>query len=364
MNIFSKSFASSAAKMMLPDRYFDDIYVNKMLNRKNLNILSPQKLIWCFIHGFFPNEYLLYDLDTNDYRDYIPSRSNLKKRLLNGSYNAILGNKILFEKHIKTSIRGIKKLHVVENIAFIENGILHSLNDEIVSREFPSLFKILERNDLVLKPALGDGGEGLLLVRKKAGNFMINNKMVDRKELIGNIRSRNNYVIQERFIQRGFSNHIYSGSVNTIRIATMIDPVTGKPFIGYAFHRFGTPESGFVDNVNQGGLFSLIDLDTGKLGKLADYSVSGWKKMHNHHPVSLKSIFDQQIPGWNSIVERVLAMARKMPYLKYVGWDLILSDDELYILEGNVSPGIGFQMIKPMKEFPAWSFFRHYKYVN
>jgi hypothetical protein len=364
MSIFKRKVINGAFKMMLPDRYYDDIYVNRMLNRKNLAILSPLKLIWCFIHGFFPQEYLLYDLDTNDYRNYIPSRINYKKRWLNGSYNAILGNKILFEKHIRISISGIENMHVVENLAFIENGILHPLQDKIAAREFSSLFRRLEKNDLVFKPALGDGGTGIFMVSKQNGKYLVNDKIVRSNELLGFMRSLNNYVIQDRIIQRGFSRDIYSGSVNTIRIATMVDPLSGKPFIGYAAHRFGSPESGFVDNVNQGGLFSVIDLATGKLGKLVDSSDHKRKKLYDHHPVTLKTIYDQRIPGWESITGRIIEMARRMPYLKYVGWDIILSGNELYVLEGNVSPGIAFQMIKPMKEFPAWSFFKHYKYVN
>ena len=146
----------------------------------------------------------------------------------------------------------------------------------------------------------------------------------------------------------------------------MIDPETHKPFIAYAIHRFGSAESGFIDNINQGGLAALIDLETGTLGEGMKFSFTGGKHIHKVHPVSSHEIINKQVPEWISVKERLIEMAGRMPYLKYVGWDIILSDDELYVLEGNVSPGLGLvQAIKPMIEFPeAWNFFRYYKYVS
>ena len=42
---------------------------------------------------------------------------------------------------------------------------------------------------------------------------------------------------------KGFAGKIFLVSVNTMRIGTMIDPFTGEPFITYAVHRFGSPQS-------------------------------------------------------------------------------------------------------------------------
>ncbi len=364
MIISKRKLTIDLIRRFLPSKYYDDIFINKLLLRQNLKILNLNQMLWCSIHGFLPYEYKLYDLKNNDYRSYVPSRNNFQKRLLNGSYNAILANKILFEKHIKIVIRGIDKLHVVESIGYIENGYLKSLNKDIVNGDFTSLIPFLEKNDLVMKPVSGDGGVGLLLIRKEDDHYLFENTKVSWNELVEKIRNLNDYLIQERFIQKGFSNDIYSDSVNTIRVATMIDPVSHKPFVAYAFHRFGLPKSGIADNVNQGGLFSLIEVNDGRLSMLVDYTISGEKKYFESHPVTSKKVFNELVPNWNTLTNRVLEMAGRMPYLKYVGWDVVLSDDQFYILEGNVAPGIGFQILKPMKDFPeAWSFFKHYKYV-
>jgi hypothetical protein len=108
----------------------------------------------------------------------------------------------------------------------------------------------------------------------------------------------------------------------------------------------------------------MIDVADGKLSKVLFLSENGDKASYDQHPISAKQIYNEYIPNWNDLVGRILEMAKRLPYLKYVGWDIILSDDDLYVLEGNVSPGTGYQLFKSLKEYPlVWKFFKHYKYI-
>lgn len=352
-------------RILLPEKYYDEIYFNKFLHTINLNRLKLRTKIWCFKHGFLPYEFNVYDLIKNDHRKYIPARNNYQKRLINDSFNPILANKLIFETHMKAIVADIPKLHVVESIGFIEKGFLKSLSKVIVHGEFSSLLPLLERNGLILKPTKGDGGEGLYMIGKENDKFLLNDRITSWEELLKLFKNMNHHVIQEKFKQKGFSNIINPGSVNTMRIATMIDPLTNIPFLAYAVHRFGSSQSGFLDNMSQGGLAAMIDLNDGRLGEAKDLYINGKSEIYQIHPISLKSIYNEQIPGWKSITDRLITLAGKMPYLKYVGWDVILSDDDLYVLEGNVSPGLGIvQIFKPMSDFPAaWDFFRYHKYI-
>ena len=353
-------------RILMPEKYFDDIYIPKLLVSKNLKGLGLRKKIWCFIHGFLPYEYVWYNLPANDHKNYVPARNSYKKRVLDRVFNSILGNKILFEKHIKSVIEGIDKLHVVESIGYIERGYLYSFHRDIMQGDFSSLLPLLGKNDLILKPVVSDGGVGIFMIRKEEDHFILQDKKMSWSDLVDSLKEFNNYLIQERFRQKGFSNDIYSGSLNTMRIATMIDPETHKAFISYAAHRFGSEESGFLDNINQGGLASLIDLENGTLGEGIKFSLIGEKFTYMSHTGSSCKIINKQIPEWISVKKRLTEMAERMPYLKYVGWDIILSDDELFVLEGNVSPGLGLiQAFRPMTDYPAaWKFFKYYKYVT
>ena len=351
---------------MLPKKYYDEIFVGEFIICVDLKMLNLKKTALSYKHGFLPFEYIWFDLEHNDYRNYIPTRSNYQRRRINGSYNAILGNKILFEKHLKSVITGIDKLHVVESLAYVENGFLHSLNEDVISGDIDSLIGVLEKSDIIIKPISGDAGVGFECLSCRESNLFINHQSVSCDFLKSHIKKLDNYLIQRRIIQKGFAGEIYSGSVNTMRIATMIDPDTGRPFIAYAVHRFGSRQSGFVDNVGKGGITAEIDLNTGRLSMAHLYTKKGHRETFEDHPESKIKIYNQQIPNWAELKRKITEMTGRMPYLIYVGWDFVLSDGELYVLEGNVSPGLGLvQLYNPMKEYPeAWKFFRHYGYIN
>ncbi len=355
----------SFLKRILPEKYYDDMYISDFLKDRRLKKIELRKKIWCFKRGFLPYEYVWYDLEHNDYRRYIPIRNSYQKRMINGIFNSILGNKLIFEKHLKSVITGIDKMHVVESLGYLDEGCLNSLHEGIRFNEFSSLIPFLEKSDIILKPVVSDGGVGVMIVKKEVGHFLYNNVKMNWDEMVDSMKKLKGYLIQEKLIQRGFSNEIYSGSVNTMRIGTMIDPETNIPFIAYAVHRFGSHESGFMDNVNQGGLAVLIDIETGVLSEGRRFSDNGEKFTYKVHPVSSNAIVNRAVPGWQDIKQRIIEMARRMPYLKYVGWDIILSVDELFILEGNVSPGISMvQTFRPMIDFPkAWEFFKYHKYI-
>jgi hypothetical protein len=358
-------FFIALCRIFMPKQYFDDIYFHDFLYFKHIRKLKLKTRVWCFIRGFLPYEYVWYDLAHNDYRNYVPARNNYQKRSLNGAYNTILANKILFEKHIKNIINGIDKLHVVESIGFIEKGYLQPLHKDIIHGDFCSILPFLENSDLILKPISGDGGVGVFLVKKESNYFLFDNRRSGWDELATFLECLDDYLIQEKFVQHGFSNEIYAGSVNTMRIATLINPLTMQPFIAYAVHRFGSIMSGNIDNISRGGIAAMIDIKDGKLTEGQCFSFEGKKELYKLHPVSLKPIFNEKIPEWGNLTNRLIEMARRMPYFKYVGWDIILSNDELFVLEGNVSPHLDLvQMFKPMKDLKsAWDFFRYYKYI-
>lgn len=354
------------AKTLLPAKYYDDIFMSDFINSMDFKMLNLRKTVRSFKLGFLPFEYLWFDLDHNNPKDYLPTRCNYRKRGINGRYNAILANKILFEKHLKSVIAGIDRLHVVDSLGYFESGCLNQLCDEVSFRDIDSLLKVLRQNDLILKQITGDGGVGLLCLEQRDDNLYLNGKPVDRNYLVEFLCKLDNYLIQKRIIQKGLAGEINPGSVNTMRIGTMIDPETGKPFIAYAVHRFGSHKSGFADNVGQGGITARIDIGTGTLSMAHYYTKKGHREVFAVHPMSSVMIYSQQIQGWESVKERIIELASRMPYLKYVGWDMVLSDNDLYILEGNVAPGLGLvQLYDPLKNCTqAWNFFRYYKYIE
>lgn len=352
MRFFKKIFSRIfwwLAKLILPKKYFNPMFISDFIHSKFLNKITLSEKIWCFREGFLPSEFCSYNLKNNSYTNYLPALKNYSKAGLNGRFNDILGNKILFGEFIKAIINETDLLGSVSSIAFIENGNLFSLNPEVISGEYISLIPYLQKTGLIVKPIFGHQGRGIFFISKKGDDYYIDNQKKDWMALTDFFKSLNNHLIQERFIQNGISHNIYPASLNTIRIGTMTDPLSSKPFVSYAMHRFGSLLSGERDNISQGGLGAYIDIDTGKLSKAMLLADSGEIEIYEKHPVSGHPISGQQIPQWNDLVSAFLEMTARIPYLKYVGWDVILSDNRFFILEGNVCPGIeGIQMHKPL----------------
>ncbi len=56
---------------------------------------------------------------------------------------------------------------------------------------------------------------------------------------------------------------------------------------------------------------------------------------YSYHPDTKQQIEGVHIPGWKSMTACLLAVLTQIPCLKYVGWDIIMTDDGFVLLEGN-----------------------------
>ena len=109
-----------------------------------------------------------------------------------------------------------------------------------------------------------------------AGDFDVFIKVVDgtcghgidivKREEIGNLqafydrcKSTGQFLLEEKIIQHKEMMRLYSGSVNTVRMVTML--AQNEVHIMFVCLRIGN--SGFVDNLNSGGMSALVDKHTG-----------------------------------------------------------------------------------------------------
>ena len=128
-------------------------------------------------------------------------------------------------------------------------------------------------------------------------------------------------------------------TVNTIRVNTIID-IHNALHILTASGRFGRTGE-VIDNYTRGGYAVIIDPQTGII--VSD----GINKAHeriSNHPDTGKTFKGFQYPFWEKIIATVKKMAKMIPQLHNVGWDITISDkDEIVLIEANGSPGVGLQ---------------------
>jgi Sugar-transfer associated ATP-grasp len=118
--------------------------------------------------------------------------------------------------------------------------------------------------------------------------------------------------------------------------------------VAAAAHRIGNRKSAPVDNLHAGALSSLIDLDTGALSAAAERAADRLI-MHDVHPDTQASIKGRIVPNWAALKAYILKVAAQLPFLCYVGWDVVLTADGPVLLEGNKDPNPRpFQLHRPL----------------
>lgn len=157
---------------------------------------------------------------------------------------------------------------------------------------------------------------------------------------------KNGAVLEEIIEQGAEMAHIHPGSVNTLRIPTVIlGSSAGAPEV-QLFHpslRVGQHDS-FVDNFSAGGISALIDPETGLIA-----SDGADKKGHSYecHPDTGVRFKGFQIPEWDAAVAMVKEAAMMVPDNHYCGWDLAYSADHGWcMVEANCTAQMGaMQMV-------------------
>lgn len=122
-------------------------------------------------------------------------------------------------------------------------------------------------------------------------------------------------------------------TANAIRY--LVGRIEGKLVFMKGFIRFGTRDSGFIENYNAGGVLCYLD----KNGFFNEGNVIDSKTKKNriihHHPdtgVELKG----QIPCWDTIQFAVEQFGDQFPQLDYLGFDFVVTlDGRVIILEIN-----------------------------
>ena len=140
-------------------------------------------------------------------------------------------------------------------------------------------------------------------------------------------------------------NKIYAGSVNTLRMVTMVDD-EGNPHLLYSALRIGSGGA-VVDNFNSGGMVVPVDPKTGKLEK---YAVNKAGQAFERHPDTDILFEGYALPLWKQSLLLTYNASKKVPGVRLVGWDLCITPDGPVLVEGNHYPG--HDIYRPVPQNP------------
>jgi len=197
--------------------------------------------------------------------------------------------------------------------------------------------------NLVIKPASGRGGNGILLIRRRDGEWYQGEKPVSETQIFTHIANiifgmfsggdDDRAILEELIVPHPELTAFYSGGIPDIRLITLAD----KPVMGML--RLPTRESNGKANLHQGGVGVGIDINSGTL----TYAYNG-KSYIETHPDSNIKIPGKIIPQWKEVMDLAGEVSKAFP-LKYLGIDIVIDKNKgPLVLEINVRPGLSIQM--------------------
>lgn len=146
--------------------------------------------------------------------------------------------------------------------------------------------------------------------------------------------NKNLKLIEEVVVQCDEMNKLYPCAINTVRILTVYR-YDEKVKIIAAYQRIGN-NGNIVDNFNGGGMTAPIDEKTGIIKFPA---MDKKKNIYYEHPMTKTKIVGFKIPKYKEAIKLVKIAAKVIPEIRYVGWDIAITDKGPVIIEGNEYPG-------------------------
>lgn len=178
---------------------------------------------------------------------------------------------------------------------------------------------------IVCKPLDATGGRGI--------EFIDSDTITDAPALYRRLLDENKVIVEQFIVQHPDIAAIYPLSVNTLRLVTLTDD-EGNVHVVFSSMRLGNGK--MVDNLNSGGMATIVDTETGIISKPAADKDGTEYPAHPHTNVAFVG---RQVPFYRQSVELVIAAAKRLPTLRYLAWDVAVTTDGPLLIEANHFPG-------------------------
>ena len=182
-----------------------------------------------------------------------------------------------------------------------------------------------ELGSFIVKPRDASHGDGVEKI-EAAG-------VEDWEALLARLRERGQTLCEEIIRQHPDLNAIWPGSINTVRMVTILKD--GKAHVVAAYLRVGNGPRP-VDNFNNGGMVVPLDRET---GVILCHARDKAGRFYECHPVTGTRFQGTRVPMWPEILALLQDAAQVVPSIRYVGWDVAVTPEGPLLVEGNQYPG-------------------------
>ncbi|MEG0805490.1 MAG: sugar-transfer associated ATP-grasp domain-containing protein [Lachnospiraceae bacterium] len=305
--------------------------------------------------GYLADQAVLYDFDHNDKHEYLSEFDWYRSRYINEPFNFLMNNKIASTEILRPYVK------VPEIFAIKTHDNISSYDGRV--KQITDLYPLLEtENSLFVKPISAGKGKGVHIFRLEEGSIFMDTQKVSKEEFFEYFKKNRDWFVTETIHQHRYADQLFDQATNTIRLITMKDIETNEFKIFFAVQRIGTAKTVPIDNGSVGGLVSKIDLETGELSEARSLQSL---EVHEMHPNSGNPIKGAKIPNWNAIKEEILALANHFPYMQFIAWDILLTEEGICIIEANTSSGVNIiQLWGGQRQGELGKFYKYHKVIK
>lgn len=140
-------------------------------------------------------------------------------------------------------------------------------------------------------------------------------------------------LVEEVLVQHPEMARLYPGSVNSLRMVTYRDPDDEVHLLA-AVLKVGN--GGVIDNFSNGGMYTMLGEDGRALHAASDEEGHPFET----HPITGVELTGFQVPLYDEILALVDRLARRVPDLPYIGWDIAITPERPIVIEGNHNTGV------------------------
>lgn len=154
----------------------------------------------------------------------------------------------------------------------------------------------------------------------------------DLKVLFNQLYNDKQYLIEDTLVQNEYLDWINPKAVNNVRLVTLLKD--GEVYVIFKTLRIN---AGSEEVISCHDIYMTLDDEGNILGNVVDDECNIYKK----HPVTGFKFKGAKIPHMDKALELVKNAARLVPEMRWIGWDVAITEDGAAIIEGNNYPSFG-----------------------
>ena len=309
---------------------------------------------WALELGFYPGRVELYELNNENYHDYVPDFQYFMLHPMNNHFRKWLDKTTL--KYVLNN-NGCEEV-MPEYYAYVENdGSFTYLMDcpNHIPKNEDFLKNLLEeKGTLALKPNSGtSGGLGFIKLEKKDDTIYENNKIISNERFLEIRDMMRNYIITEYCHQHHDLARIWPDSECTLRVIMCKNPKSDKYSLptwscAVSYARFGTKINGGASNLSSGGVGVGFNFESGKCYdfciRYKRFTTDGIWRLEQH-PDTKILWSTVTLPNWEHVRKCIDNICQHISSLDYLGLDIIITEQGMKLCEINTHPAIDYEQI-------------------